>query len=184
MTKLVRIYPYNPTQGYKTRRILLSGSGYPMFTVDRGWYEVDDKTAKRLAKLKNNPNYEHSRPVFQVCTKDEAVALEEAEQEIMAAAAAPVPMPKAFRQEAAMEGYEPSPNPTAEKVKAPAFIETADPDDPEDHIEWPDDEDEEETPVAKPVEPPPPPKPVKKAKKRAKRKTKKRAKRKTKKKTT
>lgn len=93
MSKLVRIYPTNPARGYTVQSYLLSGSPYPMFRVERGWYEVDNETAKRLAKIRQNDNDDYSRPVFQVCNREEAIAVEEAEDSRRAAAEDPVPLP-------------------------------------------------------------------------------------------
>lgn len=95
MPKLVRINPVNPGQGYLARRYKLGNSKYPTFLVEKGWYTVDDATAAYLATRKNNPSSELSRPVFQVVSQDEAIALEEAEKEAArrAEASSPVPLP-------------------------------------------------------------------------------------------
>lgn len=92
--KLVRIYPPNPRQGHHAQTYMLSGSPYPKFEAWRGWYEVDDATAEKLRKLRNNPQDPGSRPVFQVLTRTEAEALEEAEKERVAEAKAPIKLPK------------------------------------------------------------------------------------------
>lgn len=90
---LVRIFPYNPRAGYHALSFQLSGSPYPPFRVERGWYEVDRATALKLRKQLNNPNDPFSRPIFQVCTRDQAKALERAEQVRVARASDPVPLP-------------------------------------------------------------------------------------------
>lgn len=92
--KLVRIHPYDPHRGFKCRTYILSGSGYPKFDVTRGWYEVDDATAARLKKILNNPNDPRSQRVFQVVTKAQAEALDEAEADEVAEASAPIALPE------------------------------------------------------------------------------------------
>lgn len=94
-TRLVRIHPQNPTRGYHCATYLLSGTNYPEFRVERGWYEVDLATARRLSQVRNNSEDPTSRPVFQVCTREEAIQVDEAEIQRVAAAEAPVPMPSA-----------------------------------------------------------------------------------------
>lgn len=93
VTYLARIYPLNPNRGYHVATYLLSNSKYPMFRVERGWYEVDADTAEYLSELRNNPEDSSSKPVFQVCTHEEGIAIDEAEIQRIAAAEAPVPMP-------------------------------------------------------------------------------------------
>lgn len=92
-TMLVRIHPVNPQRGFHAATYLLANSRYPAFRVERGWYEVDKATANYLKEKRNNPADDNSKPIFQVCTKDEAVALDEAEIQRVAAATAPIPMP-------------------------------------------------------------------------------------------
>lgn len=80
MSKLVRINPVNPGQGYHARRYAMPGK-YGTFKVERGWYTVDDKTAAYLATKLNNPADDRSRPIFQVVTVEEARAVKKAEEE-------------------------------------------------------------------------------------------------------
>lgn len=89
-TRLVKIHPYNPKQGYHCKRHI-----HPpyVFREDRGWYEVDNATAKALSKKLNNPGDPHSRPVFIVATHEEAEAMQAAEEEVVARPDKPVPLP-------------------------------------------------------------------------------------------
>lgn len=98
---LVRIYPRDPKRGYHAARFQMRGSGYPIFKVERGWYQVDAATAERLSKYYNRNNDPTAKPVFQICTRAEAIALEEAEQEKIrrADARTPVPLPKGLAEE-------------------------------------------------------------------------------------
>ena len=179
-TMLARIHPRDAGRGYLARNVLLSGSGYPKFEVTRGWYQVDKGIVPRLRKLLNNPNDPRSAPIFQVCTKSEAIAIEEAEKEEIAIASAPIPVPKS-RQSQIGSASQPATVAKATAVlepvpKRPKVIETADPEDPEDadfvvleDDEWPEDmgdeEDDEEDDEA-------PPDPEPKLKKKVAKKTK------------
>ena len=77
MPKLIRIKPYDPKRGHLVRR-------YTVFSIrfdeSRGWYRVADDVADYLAKVHQRPHDEDSPLVFDVCTEDEAKALEEAER--------------------------------------------------------------------------------------------------------
>lgn len=90
---LARIHPPNRTRGYHARRFKLTGSEYPVFDYQRGWYQVDNKTAEKLSRVRNNPQDPLSRPVFQIVTVAEAKAIEEAEKARKARADGPVPLP-------------------------------------------------------------------------------------------
>lgn len=93
---LVRIYPRDPKRGYHAASFQLRGSGYPRFKEERGWYEVDSATAEKLSKYRNRAGDLSSKPVFQICTREEAVAIVEAEQEKIRKADVhnPIPLPK------------------------------------------------------------------------------------------
>ena len=90
---LVRIYPRDPQRGYHAASFRLANSGYPIFRVERGWYEVDPQTAERLRQYRNRNNT--GQPIFQIVTRAEAKALERAEKEAIrrADANSPIPMP-------------------------------------------------------------------------------------------
>lgn len=120
MSMLVRIYPPNKSRGYYARRYRISGSKYPVFDYKRGWYEVDSKTAKQLKKVRNNPADPMSRPVFQVVTREQAVAIEEAEKAEVAKATGPVPLPAGVEEESTTW-----PEDMNESKNKPAFYETA-----------------------------------------------------------
>lgn len=97
---LVRIYPREPKRGYHAARFQLRGSGYPIFKVERGWYEVDAAMAKKLGTYHNRGNDAGAKPIFQICTRAEAIAVEEAEREALrrADATTPIPLPKALAE--------------------------------------------------------------------------------------
>ncbi len=97
-TMLARIHPPAPHHGYHAETYMLSGSGYPKFESSKGWYEVDYKTSLRLMKIRNNPNNPYSRPVFQIATREEAMAIEESEKEVVAEANSPISIPKKVRR--------------------------------------------------------------------------------------
>lgn len=75
MTMLVRIKPYNPKRGQLARRIVIGGF---RFDVDRGWYEVDDEFAADL-KTKTQGGDPNAALIFDVCTAEEAKALQRSE---------------------------------------------------------------------------------------------------------
>jgi len=127
--KVVRIYPPNPSRGHFAETYILSGSGYPKFEAKRGWYQVDDKTAERMERLRNNPADSGSRPVFQVCSPAEAKAMEKVEIEQVAKAAAPIPLPKKVKNKLDPVAEEESWDDLQKAEEAPAnpgYIETAD----------------------------------------------------------
>ena len=93
-TKLVRIYPREPRRGHHVERYRLVGSDYPTFYESKGWYEVDEETANALAEIRNNYKDPNSPKVFQVLEKEQAKAVEKAEQIQAAKATAPVPVPR------------------------------------------------------------------------------------------
>ena len=68
-----RIKPYNAKSGHTTRRY---GTGKQRFDIDRGWYNVSEGLA---AKLRLKMNY--GVRIFDVCTPEEAIAMEKAEAE-------------------------------------------------------------------------------------------------------
>jgi hypothetical protein len=74
---LVRIKPYNPKIGNKVRIFMYKSHKY---VGERGWYEVSAELAEELAKLPQNPRLPFGNKVFDVCTREQAVELEEYEE--------------------------------------------------------------------------------------------------------
>lgn len=87
--KLVRIKPYNPKKGYKLRTYVFRGLA---LRETAGWYELPDDDAAYLATVRNDDTDSNSPLAFDVCTKEEAEAVEDAEkrQAEKATAAAPL----------------------------------------------------------------------------------------------
>jgi len=143
---VARIYPRSPAKGYLARTYLLTNSGYGKFEVHRGWYEIDEEVIPRLRRARNRHGDPDSKPVFQICTAEEAAAIDRAEEEEVAKASRPIPIPRARRailDKAKSGAVKPAKRPV-KKEEAPAYFETADPEDPEDQEfmeddEWPED---------------------------------------------
>jgi hypothetical protein len=76
-TMLVRLKPYNPKRGYLLRRFTYRGI---RFQEERGWYRVDEEIAKYLSDVRQVDSDLDSSPAFDVCTEEEARALEEKER--------------------------------------------------------------------------------------------------------
>ncbi len=76
MTKYVRIKPFNPQKGFKSKTYTFQSQ---IFREEKGWYEVSDKLAAKLVDITNEPYNPESKPVFDVCTPEEAQALEDFE---------------------------------------------------------------------------------------------------------
>lgn len=76
--KLIRIKPYNPKIGNVLRRYNLNGY---TFEVERGWYKVDDDVAEYLKGVHQHVELEHSPLAFDVCTEEEAAAIDDREIE-------------------------------------------------------------------------------------------------------
>lgn len=77
MAKLVRLKPHDPKKGHVIRRYTAFGV---RFEEARGWYKVSDEVAAYLATVHQRPGDEDSPLAFDVCTDDEAKALEAAEK--------------------------------------------------------------------------------------------------------
>ena len=77
MAKLVRLKPHDPKKGHVIRRYTAFGV---RFDEARGWYKVSDEVAKYLATVHQRPGDEDSPHAFDVCTEDEAKAIEAAEK--------------------------------------------------------------------------------------------------------
>lgn len=121
MSKLARIHPLNPATGHTLRRYSVSGSNYPIFEIDKGWYEVSNAMADRLKKILTNPRNPYSPPVFQIMTHEQAAALDEVEGDRVATATAPVPRPRRENVMPDLRDHKPE-----EDASRPAFLETAD----------------------------------------------------------
>lgn len=87
-TFMVRLKPYNPKRGYKLKRYHVYGQ---RFDEDKGWYRVpetirmaDPKTGETktinlveyLRDCRQNQHDEDARPAFDVCTPEEARAID------------------------------------------------------------------------------------------------------------
>lgn len=77
-TLLVRLKPHDPRRGYVLRRYTYRGI---KFHGERGWYRVEKAVADYLRRIRQVPGDDHSPPAFDVCTDDEAKALEAREKE-------------------------------------------------------------------------------------------------------
>ena len=74
--KYVRIKPYDPQHGFRTRRYTI---GDWTFDVSHGWYMVDDKDAAYLQTVRQRLNDPKSPAVFEICTEAEAREIDEHE---------------------------------------------------------------------------------------------------------
>ncbi len=89
MAKLVRLKPYDPKRGHVLRRYTAFGI---RFDESRGWYRVSDEVANYLAAVREQPGLDYTPLAFDVCTEEEALAVEareKKEQEERAVASAP-----------------------------------------------------------------------------------------------
>jgi len=75
-TKFVRIKPYDPQHGFRTRRYTI---GDCCFDESCGWYEVDDNDAAYLQTVRQRLNDPKSPVVFEVCSEAEAREIDENE---------------------------------------------------------------------------------------------------------
>ena len=75
---LVRLKPHDPRRGYKLRRYTYRGI---KFQEERGWYRVDKDVADYLRDVRQVPSDEHAPLAFDVCTADEAKALDSKEKD-------------------------------------------------------------------------------------------------------
>lgn len=74
-TLLVRIKPFNPRRGYVMRSHIDGPTG-AQFKEERGWYEVPKAVGERLKEVTSKPLSPESPLAFDVCTREEAIALE------------------------------------------------------------------------------------------------------------
>ncbi len=81
-TMLVRIKPFNPRKGYvmKTYAVDHPEFGSARFLESQGWYEVTPGMAGYLENLNSQPGNNESPAAFDVCTREEAIKLEERER--------------------------------------------------------------------------------------------------------
>ena len=77
-TLLVRLKPYDPRRGCVLRRYTYRGI---KFHDERGWYRVEKVVADYLRGIRQVAGDDHSPPAFDVCTGDEAKALDTREKE-------------------------------------------------------------------------------------------------------
>lgn len=66
---LVRVRPEDRTRGILRRT---HGSRGKLYHASRGWYEVDEATARELGQARQDANDPASPTVFDVCTAEEA----------------------------------------------------------------------------------------------------------------
>lgn len=76
MALLARLKPLNERKGHRVRIYMYEGA---RFYVDRGWYEVDEALAEKLRDLHQDYDDPDSPDLFDVCTREEAERLEQAE---------------------------------------------------------------------------------------------------------
>lgn len=77
-TLLVRLKPYDPRRGHVLRRFTYAGI---KFQEERGWYRVEKNIADYLRTVREISTDRYSPLAFDVCTEEEARALEAAESE-------------------------------------------------------------------------------------------------------
>ena len=77
-TQLVRLKPHDPRRGHVMRRYTYRGI---KFHVERGWYRVEKPVADYLKDVRQVVGQEHSPPAFDICSDDEAKAIDAKEKE-------------------------------------------------------------------------------------------------------
>jgi hypothetical protein len=77
-TMLVRLKPFDPRRGQVLRRFTHAGI---KFHGERGWYRVEKRVADYLRTVRQQLVDPHSPPAFDVCTEDEAKAMDTKERE-------------------------------------------------------------------------------------------------------
>jgi len=75
-TLLVRLKAYEPRRGHVLRRFTYAGV---KFHEERGWYRVEARVAAHLKGVRQVPDDAFAPPAFDVCTEEEAMALDVAE---------------------------------------------------------------------------------------------------------
>lgn len=76
MAMLVRIKPFDAKRGYRTRRYTVFST---RFEESRGWYRVAEEVAEYLKTIHQVPGDEDTPLVFDVCTEEQAGAIDAAE---------------------------------------------------------------------------------------------------------
>jgi len=77
-TMLVRLKPFDPRRGQVLRRYTHAGI---KFHGERGWYRVEARIAEYLRTVRQQMADPNSPLAFEVCTEEEAKALEARERE-------------------------------------------------------------------------------------------------------
>ena len=77
-TMLVRLKPHDPRRGCVLRRFTYRGI---KFHEERGWYRVENDVADYLRTVRQTFSDEHAPLAFDVCTPEEAQALDSQEKE-------------------------------------------------------------------------------------------------------
>ena len=77
-TLLVRLKPHDPRRGHVLRRYTYRGI---KFQEERGWYRVDKAVADYLRDVRQSASNPHAPLAFDICTPDEAKALDSEEKE-------------------------------------------------------------------------------------------------------
>jgi len=77
-TLLVRLKPHDPRRGHVLRRYTYRGI---KFQEERGWYRVEKDVAEYLRDVRQLATNPHAPLAFDVCTPDEAKALDSKEKE-------------------------------------------------------------------------------------------------------
>lgn len=72
-TLLVRLRRFDPRRGNVLRRYTYAGI---KFHADRGWYRVEPQVAAYLREVHQRPGDPHTPLAFDVCTDEEAKALD------------------------------------------------------------------------------------------------------------
>jgi hypothetical protein len=114
-TMLVRLKSFDPRRGHIVRRFTYAGI---KFHEERGWYRVDKNVAEYLRAVREVAGDEVSQLAFDVCTEEEAKALdtrEESEAKVRKAAADDVRLSPA-RGEVTTADLAKAPTRTARKV--------------------------------------------------------------------
>jgi hypothetical protein len=76
-TMLVRLKPYDPRRGHVLRRFTYAGV---KIHEERGWHRVTKQVADYLSGVRQVANDEYSPLAFDVCTDEEAKALDTREE--------------------------------------------------------------------------------------------------------
>lgn len=118
-TLLVRLKPHDARRGHVLRRYTYLGI---KFHQERGWYRVDKDVAEYLRGVRQVAADEYAPLAFDVCTDEEAKALdskEETESKVRRAAADEIRLSEARRDTIALEvAARPSTAPRSEDAKA------------------------------------------------------------------